>query len=489
MGSTARAVYPRRVHVTFATLRSSEVVSFGVMYVSAALKRAGHAVRLVRADDARELVGELRRVPTDVVAFGVTTGLHGTYLGWARDVKRCLGTTTLFGGPHPTFFPEMIEEPEVDALVIGEGEETTPELLEALAARDGRLVAGARYRHEGQIVGGPLRAPPQDLDTLPLPDRALFFDGEPHHQRFPIRSFLASRGCPYRCTYCFNRTLVEMARGLGKMIRLRSPEKVIDEIEEVRRRWPTSLVWFLDSSFALKRSWLEEMCDRMARQVKLPFYCKVRPDVVDVRIADALARGGCSGVGMGIEAGDDRLRREVLERRVKREQIVTACRLLRERGIRVMSFNMVGLPGETYEMARSTLDLNIEAGVDYAMTMVFQPYPRTRLTDYAIAHGYFDGDFDALADNYYASTPLTELRPGEHARIENLQRLFALAVEFPDVRRRLDWLVERRAPRLYGKLFEMWHRHCFHRRFYGVGPRQSRAASALFSRLDALTSG
>jgi len=453
--------------VTFATLRSREVVSFGVMYVSASLKQAGHEVNLIEADDAGELVANLRRRPADVLCFSVTTGLHGTYLAWAAAAKNAVGVTTVFGGPHPTFFPELIDQPQVDAIVIGEGEQTAPELLDALQVGDGRGVLGARYRLEGAIISAPLRRPEQDLDRLALPDRRLYFNLHRFHRRFAVRSLVASRGCPYGCTYCFNRTLREMYRGMGKPVRFRSPAAIIDEIQFVRRNWRTEVVWFLDANLAVRRSWLEELCDRLARGVKLPFYCKVRPNVVNERLARTLARGGCSGVGLGIEAGDDDLRRTVLERRVSREQILAACQRLRSHGIRVMSFNMVGLPGETYEMARATVDLNIDAGVDYAMTMVFQPYPRTRLTEYAVDRGLFDGDFDALDDNYYATTALRQSRAGDRLRIENLQRVFALAVEFPEVRSRLDQLVEQRLPRLYGKLFELWHYHCFNRRFYG----------------------
>ncbi len=461
------------VQVAFATLRSQDVVSFGVMYVSAALKRAGHEVELLVAEDAEELVALLRRRPTQLLAFSVTTGLHGTYLAWAAAAKRAFRLRTVFGGPHPTFFPEMIEQPQVDAIVIGEGEHSCVELIEAFEADDGRPVAGVSYRHGDGIVRGPLRPPEQDLDCLPLPDRALFFDRNPFHESFPVRSLLAARGWPYRCSYCFNRTLLDMYRGKGKAVRYRQPAAVVAEIQQVRRRWPMSLVWFLDANFVVKRSWVDEICERLARDVRLPFYCKVRPNLVDERLARTLARGGCSGVGMGIEAGDDALRSEVLDRQVSRAQIINASRLLRGAGIKVMSFNMVGLVGESYEMAKRTVDLNIEAGVDYAMTMVFQPYPRTFLTDQAIAQGLFDGDFDQLEDNYYSSTPLDQFAPEERLRIENLQRLFALAVEFPDVRRNLDWLVERRAAGLYDRAFELWHEHCFYRRFYGQSPHGS----------------
>lgn len=455
------------MRVAFVSMSTGEVASFGIMYVSAALRGAGHDVALIEAERFDEALPALQRYHADVVAFSVTTGLHRIYLPWARAAKRALpAATTLMGGPHPTFFPEVIEDASIDAIVIGEGETTAPLLLDALKARDGRVVEGARYKLEGRIIDGGLRAPEQRLDGLPVPDRELYFDRSRFHRRFPVKPFLASRGCPYRCTYCFNRTLNDMYRGRSKAVRVRSPASVVAEIQEVRRRWPMKLVWFLDANFVVSRPWVEELCERLARDVQLPFYCKVRPNLVDDSLARTLALGGCTGVGMGIECGDDHLRNDVLERNISRETILEACRSLHDAGIAVMSFNMVGLPGETYEMARSTVDLNIEARVDYAMATVFQPYPRTVLAARAIEAGQFHGDFERIDTNYYSTCQMREDVAGDRLRIENLQRLFGIAVAFRPVRRYLDRLVELNASRFYRELFKRHHRRSFYSEFY-----------------------
>jgi radical SAM superfamily enzyme YgiQ (UPF0313 family) len=422
---------------------------------------------LLEARDTSEMLRRLAQTPTDVLAFSATTGLHRIYLEWARAARRAWPIATLFGGPHPTFFPELAQRAEVDAIVVGEGEATAPELLEALRARDGRVVAGATYRLDGRTIAGPLRPPEQDLDCLPLPDRPLYFERNRFHRRFPVKAFVASRGCPYRCTYCFNRTLNDMYRGTTRAVRLRAPAAIVDEVLLVRRRWPMKLVWFLDANFAVSRAWLEELCGRLRREVGMPFYCKVRPNLVDAAMARTLALGGCTGVGLGIETGDDELRNGLLERNLSREQIVAACRRLREVGISVMSFNMIGLPGETYATARRTIELNVEAGVDYAMATIFQPYPRTKLGEWARDNGFFHGDFDRIDTNYYSTCQMRETVAGDRKRIERLQRLFALAVQFPEVRWALDRLVDIDAPRLYDQLFKLWHARSFSRRFYG----------------------
>jgi len=140
--------------------------------------------------------------------------------------------------------------------------------------------------------------------------------------------------------------------------------------------------------------------------VGLPFFCKVRPNVVTEELAARLADAGCTSVGVGIETGDDRLRNEYLDRHLSKEQILRCCHAFKDQGILVMRFNMMGLPGETYEMALETLQLNVDAGVDYAMTMFFQPYPGTEATRRALEMGFFDGGFDSL-DNL----PLISTRP------------------------------------------------------------------------------
>lgn len=440
----------------------------GLLYLAGALRRAGHTVALVQARDAREVVAAVRRERPGVVGLSATTGLHRVYLAWARAIRAALPDVTLvLGGPHATFFPETIErEPALDALCVGEAEESLVEWLAALEANDPRPVPGFRRRVEDRVVDGGLRPPPRDLDRLAPPARDLYFAGNRHLARFPVKAFLASRGCPYRCSYCFNRSFNDMYRGSGKPVRWRDPDAFCDEIDAVRRQWPLELVWILDANFAVSRAWLERLVPIYRRRVGLPFFCKVRPNLVGRDLAAILSEMGCVGVGMGIESGDDELRNDVLERGISRAQIVESCRLLHERGIRIMSFNMLGLPGETYERAKKTLDLNVECAVDYAAATILQPYPRTEIARRTVMAGEFDGDFDRLGRDYYSSTPLRSIAAEDRTRILNLQRLFGLAVEFPEVRKRIDWLTVRQSPRLYTEAFKLWHRHCFNSRFY-----------------------
>lgn len=459
------------MNIAFVVLKSKSVSSFGIMYLSAALKQAGHRVRLLQVVNSLDLVRQLAasEVP-DILAFSVTTGLHKCYLAMGRQAKRHFKLMTVYGGSHPTFFPEMIEDDGADAVCIGEGEHAFVELADRLQA--GRSIVDVNnwwVKQAGQVHRNPLRPLEADLDRLPYPDWELYYQSNPALRRVAVRPILASRGCPHVCSYCFNKPLNDMYKGLGQPVRLRRPAAVIAEILEIVRCYRTSLVWFLDSNLGADETWLAELLDLYRAEVGLPFYCKIRPDFVDSRTADLLAKAGCTGVGIGIETADDHLRNGILRRGISRAQIVDACRLLKERKIRIMAFNMIGLPDETLAQAFETMRLNVSCGVDYAMTMILQPYPRTDMARYAVERGLFDGNFDRLDYDYYSTSALNSSEPGTQRAFENLQRLFAVGVEFPYAEGLIRRGVNLPANAFYLALFKLWHRYCFNRRFYGLG--------------------
>ena len=459
----------KRPAVTFAYLYTPEIISFGYMYLSAILKRRGFPVRLILAKNSSDFLRRFREHPTPIVAFGVTTGLHRYYLGWARMLRSAGSPHAVFGGPHPTYFPDFVREEGVDAVCIGEAEESFPEYLEAFAEEMGpprSPVAGWCHKRGGEILDGGIRPPVKDLDALPSPDWELFFDANPLLAGHHVKSFLATRGCPYRCTYCFNREWNARYKGQARVIRVRDPGLVVEEIDRVRRRWGLRIVWFLDANFACNVKWLKAFLPLYRRKIGLPFFCKVRPNVVSDELAAFLVEHGMTSVGIGIESGNDRMRNEVLERGISREQILGACRAFGKRGVLIMGFNMIGLPGEDYAMAKETLALNVEGGIDYAMTMLLQPFPGTEIARRAQAMGLFDGNFDDMSPSYFSPSPIRFPSPREKRRIVNLQRLFALSVAFPEVRRFIDTLVEAPENRFYVELFKTFNLRAFRRHFY-----------------------
>lgn len=464
-------------NVAFLGLRAAEPLAFGLMTLSACLRRAGHHVDIVYGKSADDFVKDARVRAADVLGLSATTGLHRRYLAWVAPLREAFPEKCLvLGGPHATFFPETIEQYPLDGLCVGEGEESFPEYLHAYASGfTSGVPAGWWVRRDqgrGPVERGGSRGPVRCLDALPEPAYELFYDDK-QYRELPIRTFLGTRGCPFRCTYCFNRTLNDRYRSFGPLMRVTDPERLADLIDHVRVRWPMKLAWFLDANFVAHLPWLEAFLPVYKRRIGQPFFCKLRPERATSRTAELLANAGCTAVGVGLESGSERIRGEILGRKVSNQAILEGCRNLKQRGIRVLSFNMLGIPSETLDDAFETLAMNVACGVDHAAATILQPYPGTELSRWAIEHGHFHGDFDRLGYSYFDPSPFRFNDPRHRDRITNLQRLFSLAVEFPEIRRRLRYLIEREPNRLYRYLFTSRHDWMMRRVFYAatrVGP-------------------
>jgi anaerobic magnesium-protoporphyrin IX monomethyl ester cyclase len=446
------------VKVAFLSLRADEPLAYGLMVLAATLRQRGHEVALVQGNDIATIVDAQDTHTANVLAMSATTGLHRIYLGWTQRLRtRFPDKIIVMGGPHPTFFPQVIGQAALDGVCIGEGEESFPEFLDLAAQGFPRVPDGWWIRREhghGPVEQGNPRGPVRDLDALPSPAFDLFYDRDPHYRKEPNKSFLATRGCPYRCSYCFNRNLNERYRSYGPLLRTRDPERMCDDILMVRKTWGARLVWFLDANFVANVPWLEAFAPLYRRRVGLPVFCKLRPERATERVVRLLGEIGCTGVGVGIESGVESIRREILCRPAGDEDILAGCRRLKAAGIRIMSFSMLGIPGATIEDELRTVALNVACGVDLAAATILQPYPGTAIAAWAEKNGHFDGNYNRLGYSYFDPSPFRFPSPHARDRVTNLQRLFSYAVEFPEVRRHIRWLIEREPNRLYHFLFK-----------------------------------
>ena len=444
--------------VAFLSLRADEPLAYGLMALASTLRRRGHEVALVQANDIATIVSSDKTQAADVLAMSATTGLHRIYLAWAHRLRAAFPEKIMvMGGPHPTFFPQVVGQAPLDGVCLGEGEESFPEFLDLAAAGFPSVPAGwwiRRERGRGPVEQGTDRGPVRDLDTLPSPAFDLFYDADAHYRMEPNKSFLATRGCPYRCSYCFNRNLNERNRPFGPLLRSRDPERLCDDILEVRARWGMKLCWFLDANFTANLPWLEAFTAVYKRRVGVPVFCKLRPERATERVVRLLVELGCTGVGVGIESGSERIRRHILCRPAGDQDILAGCRRLKAAGIRIMSFSMLGIPGASLDDELRSVALNVACGVDLAAATILQPYPGTAIAAWAESNGHFDGNYDRLGYSYFDPSPFRFPSPRARDRVTNLQRLFSYAVEFPEVRHHIRWLIEREPNRLYHFLFK-----------------------------------
>ena len=401
----------------------------GILYLSAALKKEGHEVAIADASRPESAFSTVESFQPDVVMYSVRTGYHRFYARLNHELKRRFpDVLTVFGGPHVTFFPEMIEaDRDVDAVCVGEGELALCDFME-------RLGRGADYentpnfwvRRGGEIRRNPVRPLIADLDSIAVPDRDLLAS-YPGVRGFPIRSFIASRGCPYDCSYCFNHAYFRIYEDKGQRVRMPSAAAFVREIADEFARSPFESLMFEDDIFGLSPRWMGEFAEKFPAEVGLPFSCSVRAELVTERLAEQLAQAGCASVWMGLESGDEKVRVELLDRSNTDDVTRVAIERFRARGIAVCTENIIGIPTTSLEQDLKTLRLNLELKPDYLNCSIFQPYPKTDLGKVAMDAGLFSGDFDELGDFYEE----TSLKIRHKRELSNLQELFAPTLLMP----------------------------------------------------------
>jgi len=465
----------------------------GILLISSLLKQAGHQVSLAVATEEDPVEAAVRLRP-DVVGYTVYTGSHPWYLELNRRIRaKVPGIFSIFGGPHPTFFPEMIEQEGVDGLCIGEGEYAALELMNALERNgDGvRLtqpgIANWWFKLNGEVVRNPLRPllTSEELDVLPFSDRELLYTAHRQSRRTKIKPFITGRGCPYDCAFCFNKAYSDLYGGQGRRFRRRSVDNVLRELKEVTSQHDVRFVLFMDDTFILQDRWLQEFMPRYRTEIGLPFWCQVRANLVTEEKVALFQDAGCVSVSFGLEAGNDRLRNAVLNRNMSREEILGAAETLRRHGIAFMTNNMLGLPTGTLETDLETLELNAQCRPAYANVFLFQPYPKTALGEWACEQGWMMGSFDDLSGSVSDDTIIKFGSETEKRQIENLQKLFALGVEFPWLLPAIRRLIRLPSNHLFWLVYKLWKGWAIKNRMFpfGMTPREYLDSALYYMRI------
>jgi anaerobic magnesium-protoporphyrin IX monomethyl ester cyclase len=422
-------------------------IPLGCLYVSAALKSAGHEVQLVDACDYRRVHDHVRSYRPNIVLYSTVSSFHRRYIELNQRLKQDFpGVYSIFGGMHPTFFPDMVNEQGIDAVCVGEGEEAIVDFV-------GRMERGQDFtdtpnfwvKHEGQIHANDVRPLIPDIDVIAYPDRDLLAP-YPSVRRFGSRSFISSRGCPYNCSYCYNKPFFDQIyKDKGKRVRKRSVDNLVGEMEREMVDCPFEVAQFEDDIFVYSIDWLREFRDTYRRRVGLPFICNMRVELITDDVARVLAEAGCRSVWIGLEAGNERVLKSLLNRRTPNDKTVAAVETLKRHGLNCTLEVMIGLPTTTLDNDLETLDLCIKCQPTYANAHIFSPLPGLELTDLAIQNQEFEGDFDAV-DDYYGAT---SLKLDHASELNNLEHLLSLSVRFPALRPLLPLLLKLPATPLY----------------------------------------
>jgi anaerobic magnesium-protoporphyrin IX monomethyl ester cyclase len=426
---------------------------YGVMQISAVLKRGGHDCDIV-FDGKEGIVEAIDAYRPDLIAFSCMS----VQWSWAKEVSayiksRGINTPIIAGGTHVTMYPEeACLHPDIDLFCLNEGEFPMLELCDALdAGEDPSAIPNLWVRRRGGLIRNPTRPKlsAEALDGLPFADRFLY-KKYAHFRDYPFEIFVGSRGCPFKCSFC---EVPEVNRMYGgKSVHYRDVSRFCAELEQALEQGllDNKLVMFTDSTFNSNRTWFLSFLEAYRARIKVPFSCNLRVDLVDDVQVRALAASGCDSVRLGVEAGDRDIRNRVLDKRLEDGQIVSVAELLHRHRVPFVTFNLFANPDETYEQAWKTIHLNQKLAPAAVGSYIFLFFAKIRATEYAIARGLLDReDLAKLAEfpynNHLSLLALHPDRSPDAARVSNLHKLSILAIRFPRLER-LIRLLDRLPP-------------------------------------------
>jgi len=410
--------------------------NYGISYISGLLKAHNIETYLLNINDKLGYPLDLQRIKKDVlsigpdvIGFSVLTNQYKYSTDIARSIKGYCDVPIVFGGIHPTMDPlGTISEAAVDYLCIGEGEEAILEFIQKGTAKGVKNLA---YMDEGRFIQEPLR-PFIDITKLPFKDYSIFDFQQMIDAKDGWVGLIASRGCPFRCTYCLNHKIMKLYKDHGHLpkyyMRRHTVDEVISEIDYLLTHYKRiNMFIFDDDIFTFDKEWLYEFSEKYRCITNIGFVCNAHAKIFDDDVAHVLKEAGCRIVKFGLESGSDRIRRGVLNRYMSNRDIERAFGFAHKHGIHTSAFVMMGLPHEEPEDIFETVDLIARVQPGRVRWSLFFPFVGTRAYDIAKEANLIDFEKMRALDNFTDETCML-LKENVNLLVDKLKSMFCLFV-------------------------------------------------------------
>lgn len=360
----------------------------GLAYIAAVLEKDGYDVSILDVPalnlTKKETYEKLKEQKPDVV--GVTC-MSSTIKGAleAAELAKKIGAKVVIGGSHVAACPkEILSYDFIDYGLIGEGEQTFPLLLKAIEGKyQLEKIPGLVYKKNKEIKINLGHGFVENLDSLPMPAYHLL-PIEKYNlviALHPMITMVSSRGCPGQCGFCFKKPG-------DKILRFRSPEKIVDEMEYLVKKYKIKEIVIADDNLTTSKPNIKKICSEIIRRkLKVRWEAPTRVDFVDLEILRLMKKAGCKRLRYGVESGDEEILK-LMKKGVNLEKIKQVFKWTKQVGIETFAYFIIGYIGETEETIKKTINLAKELDPDMLLFCAATPLPNTHLYDLAITQGF-----------------------------------------------------------------------------------------------------
>lgn len=391
----------------FPSIKLDKTVNHGAASLFGVIKEKGAQVDLYHPDkfDLDEMIKQFTKKEYSLCLISTVTNQWPYAYKYINAIREISDVFIIVGGHHPTQCPNILKEcPEIDAICIGEGDLALGKFLDKYSKQEEVYSIKNmhfRKRNSSEIIINEMGELIGDLDTLPYPDYSIY--SKRSVLNYPALMF--SRGRPFTCTYCCNHSIRKMNAKKGRYVRFKSIDRAIQEIQKFLKVFDVSVLNYDDDTFTKNKEWLFAFLKEYKKEINIPFNCNARPETLNDEVCKALKDANCRSVSMGVESGNENIRKHILKRTMTNESLIEAFAMLKRHGIITSSFNMVGIPEETYEEYLDTVKLNRTILPDQMQISIYYPYPGTELANYAIEKGYLPSK-EVFSHSYFSESIL-----------------------------------------------------------------------------------
>ncbi len=367
-------------------------VNHGLASLAATARKNGHFFsfqHLSKKEPVEKIIRQVLKNKPDVIGFSFSTNQRQYVEDYSRAIFEKTKALQIAGGIDPTVAPEdVLKIKNINGVCIGEGEYSLLELLNRIDKKgDIYNIPSFWWKKDGKIIKNSIHPLEPDLSRLPLPDYSIFDTENIAKASSSWVAVLVIRGCPYNCYYCCNHVLRNIYPQKENYFRMPKVEHAIKIIKHTFSFYKNPMaISFADDLMTFNPEWFSEFAEAYSKEIGLPYTCNSRIECLSEKTIENLKKSNCKTVYIGVESGDENIRKNLLNRFYSNSDIVDGFRNLKKAGIGTFSYNIVGFPFETKEQMEKTLKINEIIQPDNGAVFYLYPYPATKIYDICKEH-------------------------------------------------------------------------------------------------------